>query len=223
MKTSPAAPSRAQATRSRLLEAGRRAFAAKGLDGTNLREDILEPAGISVGSFYHQFQDKTELLFAVLHDDAETSRARLRQAHTPAPGRTLLDICRESYGMTLDMAESQEEALRIQLREQNGTDTRVREFLHEERARWIESLARDYERIAAARGMRIDAILAAELMVALSMGMMASYLELPRARRRRERTRVLEALCRFTLGGLLAAVTIEEPPPPLRKTRRSSA
>jgi hypothetical protein len=215
VKTSAASPSRAQATRSRLLEAGRSAFAAKGLDGTNLRDDILVPAGISVGSFYH--------LFAVLHDDAESLRARLHQAHTPAPGRTLLDICRESYGMTLDMAESQEESLRIQLRERNAADPRVREFLHEERARWIESLARDYERIAAARGMRIDAILAAELMVALSMGMMASYLELPRARRRRERTRVLEALCRFTLGGLLAAVTTEEPPPPARKPRRSSA
>jgi AcrR family transcriptional regulator len=223
VKISPAAPSRAQATRSRLLEAGRRAFAAKGLDGTNLREDILEPAGVSVGSFYHQFQDKTELLFAILRDDAERFRARMSQAHTPVPGRALVDICRESYGMTLDMAELHEEGLRIQFRERNGTDPRVREFLREERSRWVESLARDYERIAAATGLVIDAALAAELMVALSFGMMASYLELPRTQRRRERTRVLEALCRFTMGGLLAAVTIEEPPPLAPRKRRSSA
>jgi len=204
---------RALATRERLLNAGRRAFAHKGLDGTNLREDILEPAGVSVGSFYHQFQDKTELLFAILHDDAERFRARLSAIHTPAPGRTLLDICRESYGMMFDRAESHEECLRIQMRERDATDARVRQFLSDERARWIESLARSFERIAAAGGIEVDAVLAAELIVALSMGTMASYLELPRARRKRERTRMLEALCRFTLGGLRAAVTDEKSTP----------
>jgi AcrR family transcriptional regulator len=208
----PPSPSRAQATRARLLEAGRRAFAAKGLDGTNLRDDILEPAGVSVGSFYHQFRDKTELLFAILRDDTDLFRVRLSQAHTPAPGRTLLDICRASYGATLDMAEMQEEFLRISLRERNATDPRVREFLREERERWMESMTQDYERIAAANGLRIDAALAAELTVALSTGIVASYLELPRSRRRSERVRMLEAMCRFTLGGLRAAVATDESP-----------
>ena len=41
----------AEATRARLIEAGRRAFARKGLAGTKLTQDILEPAGVSVGSF----------------------------------------------------------------------------------------------------------------------------------------------------------------------------
>jgi AcrR family transcriptional regulator len=195
------------------MSAGRRAFATKGLDGTNLREDILEPAGISVGSFYHQFEDKTELLFAILHDDAERFRAGLREIHTPAPGRTLLEICRESYAMMFDMAERHEEGLRIQLRERDANEPRVREFLREERARWIESLAQDFERIAAAGGIEVDAVLAAELIVALSMGAMASYLELPRSRRRRERARLLEGLCRFTLGGLPAAVSDEKRSP----------
>lgn len=212
MKTGPA-PSRAQATRARLLDAGRRAFAEKGLDGAKLREDILDPAGISVGSFYHQFRDKTDLLFAILRDDTELFRVRLTQAHTPAPGRTLHDICRDSYGATLDMAELQEDFLRIQLRERNATDPRVREFLREQRERWMENIALEYQRIAAANGWRIDAALAAELTVALSTGIVASYLELPRARRRRERARMLEAMCRFTLGGLRAAVATEEPPP----------
>jgi AcrR family transcriptional regulator len=207
------APSRAQATRARLLEAGRRAFAAKGVDGTKLREDILQPAGISVGSFYHQFGDKTELLFAILREETERFRVRLSQAHAPGPGRTLLDICRESYGTTLDLAERQEEFLRIQLRERNATDPRVREFLREERRRWMESIAQDYERIAAAGSLRIDAALAAELTGALSLGILTSYLELPRARRRRERARVLEAMCRFTVGGLGAAVASKGAPP----------
>ena len=53
---------RSAETRRKLLDAGFEAFAAKGHDGVNLVEDVLEPAGISIGSFYHQFADKTELL-----------------------------------------------------------------------------------------------------------------------------------------------------------------
>ena len=150
------------------------------------REGVLQADGVKIDRpFTPASSDAEAVMKAVGADPAfiqlcriqESFRARLRQVHTPAPGRTLHDICRDSYGMLLDMAESQEEVLRIQLRERDAADARVREFLREERTRWIESLARDYDRIAAAGGLRIDATLAAELMVALSMGTIAGYLE----------------------------------------------
>jgi AcrR family transcriptional regulator len=81
--------SRAQ-TRRRLLDVGRRAFARHGHAGVNLKEDILVPAGVSVGSFYHQFRDKTALFLAILSEHSETFRAMLRDAQTldgaAAPG-----------------------------------------------------------------------------------------------------------------------------------------
>ena len=62
-------------TRQRILDAARIAFAAKGHDAVNLRSDILEPAGVRVGSFYHQFTDKTALLVELLRD-ASVERRR---------------------------------------------------------------------------------------------------------------------------------------------------
>ena len=71
----------AEATRERLIEAGRRAFARKGLAGTKLTQDILEPAGVSVGSFYHQFKDKTDLMLAIFEQHTDNMRALLRREH----------------------------------------------------------------------------------------------------------------------------------------------
>ena len=86
----------AEATRERLIEAGRRAFARKGLAGTKLTQDILEPAGVSVGSFYHQFKDKTDLMLAIFEQHTDNMRALVREAHRPVPGRSLAEIARSS-------------------------------------------------------------------------------------------------------------------------------
>ena len=78
--------SRALETRARLLDAGRVAFSQRGYDAVNLTTDILEPAGVSVGSFYHQFTDKTDLLIAIL-DDAATNRKASVFLHGSGNGR----------------------------------------------------------------------------------------------------------------------------------------
>src|SRR5262245_24005929 len=70
-----------QRTRRRLLQVGRRAFARKGHAGTNLREDILVPARVSVGSFYHQFRDKTDLFLAILDEHSQTFRGMIHEVH----------------------------------------------------------------------------------------------------------------------------------------------
>ncbi len=201
----------AEATRERLFEAGRRAFAARGVAGTNLREDILAPAGISVGSFYHQFRDKTDLLLAILDAYGSRFRARLHEIHAPRPGRSVADVARDSFSFVLDMAEREEDLVRIQLRVRSSNDPRVRAFEHESRERWRTMLADDYRRIGTASGREVDAGLLADLLIALSLGAVAQYLETPAEARPSLRARLLGGLVRFALGGAAAFLRSDAP------------
>ncbi len=57
------------ATRARLLEAGRRLFAAQGYAAISTQA-IVDAAGVTRGALYHQFGDKTGL-FAEVYEDVE--------------------------------------------------------------------------------------------------------------------------------------------------------
>src|SRR5215813_5824106 len=98
------ADSRAR-TRGRLLAVARRAFARKGLAGTNLKEDILVPARVSVGSFYHQFRDKTDLFVAVLEEHSATFRAMIHAAHVRGETSDAAEAARHSYDTVFRIAE----------------------------------------------------------------------------------------------------------------------
>jgi AcrR family transcriptional regulator len=204
IRPTPGRTPRSEATRQRLLRAGRKAFARKGLAATNLRDDVLSPAGVSVGSFYHRYRDKTELLLDILSEHAEAFRARLHDVHTPAPGRTLREIAHSSYALMFEVAERNEDVLRIQMRERHSSDPRVRHFLAEDRRRWTARLAADHERLAEVSGHDVSGELVAELVASLALGAVARWLELPPAERPSERKRLLDGLVRFTLGGVPA-------------------
>jgi AcrR family transcriptional regulator len=60
-----------QATRARLLAAGRELFGERGYAGVGT-EEIVRAAGVTRGALYHQFADKRELFAAVVEElDAE--------------------------------------------------------------------------------------------------------------------------------------------------------
>jgi len=184
------------------MEAGARAFGEKGLDAVHLKRDILAPAGVSVGSFYHQFKDKTELLLTILAEGSAERRRQFSAVHRPARGRTAEEIAQRSYALVFDLADAHPDAQRIQFRQRASSDPRIRAFIETDRAQWRRSLADDYARLNEAYGWQLEVEQAAELVAALTQGAVEQYLGLPATERPKARERMLGALVRFTLHGL---------------------
>lgn len=203
-------------TRARLLAVGRRVFARKGHAGTNLKEDILVPARVSVGSFYHQFRDKTELLLAILEEHSRTFLAMIHEAHRPRDGSEPGEIARHSFETVFRIAEQNDDLFRIMVRERESEDPRVRAYLRDNHRRWIEGLAADYRRAGLApEGGSEVLTLAAELISATTLGTVLNYLDRPPREREKERARLIDGLVLFTIGGLVALTT----PMPLPQRR----
>lgn len=214
------AVSRAQ-TRERLLSVGRRAFARKGLAGTNLKDDVLVPARVSVGSFYHQFRDKTDLFLAILEEHSQTFRAMMRAAHRRTEIGEPTAMARHSFETVFHIAEDNDDLFRIMTREHDSEDPRVRDYLRDNRRRWVESLADDYRRLGLAGVGGDQALqLAAELVSAMTMGAVLSFLDAPARERAAARERLIDGLVRFTIGGLPALVA-QRTTPRLAAPRRN--
>jgi AcrR family transcriptional regulator len=194
-------------TRARLLSVGRRVFARKGHAGANLKEDILVPARVSVGSFYHQFRDKTDLLLAILEEHSQTFRAMVQEAHQPRLESEPGEIARHSLETVFRVAEQDDDLFRITVRERESEDPRVRAYLRGNHGRWIESLADDYRRAGLGSVASDDALLlGAELVTATTLATVLRYLDLSARERARQRAALIDGLVRFTIGGLLALV-----------------
>jgi len=200
--------SRARETRARLLAAGRHAFARKPFAAVHLKKDILEAAGISVGSFYHQFNDKGELLAEIVNDHSAGLRDRFSAIHHDGVERTPDQIARASYSLLFDMVDESPELMAIRVRN-DGIDPEVGRFLAKDAARWNESRVADYERLVDAYGFDINSEAAAELVGLLADGALRRYLAIPQAERPAARERLLTGLVRFTLEGIRGLSRLE--------------
>jgi AcrR family transcriptional regulator len=132
---------RSAETRRRLLDAGFDAFAAKGHDGVNLVEDVLVPAGISIGSFYHQFSDKTELLREILGEAADRRRAFIAQLGRLDPETTLDDAVRAIVERLYDSLATETTAWQLQRSSRISGTPGVREMGSANRENWTDQLA----------------------------------------------------------------------------------
>jgi AcrR family transcriptional regulator len=77
---------RSEATRTALINAARRLFAASGFSAVGT-EAIVRAAGVTRGAMYHQFSDKTEL-FAAVFEAVEAELTRRIDAAVSGSGET---------------------------------------------------------------------------------------------------------------------------------------
>jgi AcrR family transcriptional regulator len=191
---------RAAATRERILDTARSAFAAKGFDGTNLVGDVLEPAAVSAGSFYHQFRSKSDLYTVVVQEAAAGWHAPLASVADAGPRDIgdLAGVARQAYRGVFDVVDQHEDLVRIQMRDRYHPDPEVYAPLRALRAGWITTLTSVYRQVLA------EPAAAAELTVSLALGTVAFYLDIPQAERSKVRGRLIDNLTAFTLGGLAA-------------------
>ena len=192
-------------TRAQLLEYGRRAFARRGHAATNLKEDILLPAGVSVGSFYHQFGDKTDLFLEILEEHGNTFRQMVQEANRPREGVSEEQIARHSFETSFVIAEENEDLFHIMMRERESEDERVRDFLRQGRRGWTRGLMADYRNMLGQHDVSDEDLeMAAELVQSMTFGAIVQFLGLAPEEQERERPRLIDGLVRFSLGGLAA-------------------
>src|SRR5688572_15899333 len=146
---------RGERTREKLLAAGRKAFAAKGLGGTSLREDILAPSGLSAGSFYHQFPDKAALLAEIVRTDG----ARVIQAMAAFREKGAGPAARASAALDyfFERAEKNPYFVKIFVREYYSDSSAVQREIRRHSERTMAGLRLLYERLGEATGTRLDA------------------------------------------------------------------
>jgi AcrR family transcriptional regulator len=197
-------------TRQRLLVQGRLAFAERGHDGVSLQRDVLKPSGVSNGSFYHQFSDKTELLVAILDEAATNARLVMEAAADeqpasaePSPAAIAERVAR-GFRLWFDLVDGAEDLFRIQLRERNHPDERIRGLVADIRNRWLDRMAELLAPYATPGAAPDDIRQAARLIGALTTGVVIDYIDTPRPQRDASREALIDAMTRFAVGGLAA-------------------
>lgn len=190
-----------EATRAALLTAGTTAFAAKGHDGVNLAKDILDPVGISVGSFYHQFDNKTALLLAII--DSATTRAQTRFFDSLPADQAGVgpEFVRASWEALLSLVDEQEDEVTIQLRETHSPHPEVAAAIKNLTDARLEFLVRRYRDIAPPDTI-VDADAMVEMSAALSLAALTAYLHTSPEDRPRRKTELAGRLTTMVFAGI---------------------
>ena len=196
----PPRQARALRTRQKLIDAGIEAFGALGVERTNL-DDILRPAGVSVGSFYHQFADKTELLLAIIASGIDARLGLIVDAGLAGDHPSLDAMIEDGFRRLFESLDAERHAWRIQMREQNNPDPRVHALVLAGRERWVTLIADALRRWTDASEHELHT--AATLLMTLATGTANVYLGIPDDdTRQRSRAAMLESTTRFSVAGL---------------------
>jgi AcrR family transcriptional regulator len=123
----PIVQARARRTREKILAQAKRAFSERGFEATNLTEHILTPAGVSVGSFYHQFTNKREVLLEIFDHAISARHERIRDHIRHMQTDTFGDAVRVVIDLLLDDVETDPDIWHVQWREHESPDPEIRQ------------------------------------------------------------------------------------------------
>jgi AcrR family transcriptional regulator len=171
------------------------------LHGVNLREDILIPAKISAGSFYHQFSDKTELLLAILDLDMGEKRKAgviIGQANSIDLSETMGRLARSYF----DMADKNPYILKIYVQEYYSADKKVLRNIRSADSAASAALARLLEGHKQAGANITDANIASRIIGSLIISVTNYYVGLPAKERAVMREKLLTELIGLILNGI---------------------
>jgi AcrR family transcriptional regulator len=201
---------RGEKTREKLLAAGRKAFAAKGLGGASLREDILRPAGLSAGSFYHQFPDKASLLAEIVRTDGGRLIEAMKSFHEQGDGGD--PAARASTGLDrlFDRAENNPDFVKIFVREYYSESPAVQREIRRHSQNTMAALRLLYDRLGAATGIRLDSESLSVVVSSQIFSLLNYYLGMSRRERAEARPRLRRAVMQLMVGGVLAVRLPEE-------------
>lgn len=101
---------RTEKTRKLLIRAGKRLFVEKGFAATSTPE-IVKSAGVTRGALYHHFEDKTDLLRAVIEMDCESVGQDINRGSQAADG--ILDMLKSGSSAFVQSITSQGRARTI--------------------------------------------------------------------------------------------------------------
>lgn len=184
------------------MDAGRRVFARKGLGGVSLREDILSAAGVSSGSFYHQFDDKVDLLIEILRHDGAVVVDAMQRGHgadEPDPARKGAKLLRSLF----ELAEQHPDFMKIYVREYHSDDPRVRRCIRELNEQTVAINRGVYEALAEQLGVAFDADAVARMASVFSFAIINHYLDTPKKGRPEARDRWVRSMVELMSGGIL--------------------
>jgi AcrR family transcriptional regulator len=136
---------RPEEKRGRLLAAARAAFAKSGY-GASVHE-ICQAAGVGIGTFYHQFPDKSDLMRSLM---SEEHQYRVREFDALAVDQLGAELARVLAGSNPPLLRAMIEAC--------GIDERLRDFGRELRNETRERLAAALTRARRARDIRRPAL-----------------------------------------------------------------
>lgn len=184
----PVVQARALATRAKILQQAEIAFARHGFDAASLTSDILAPAGVSVGSFYHQFDNKADVLFAMLDERLAGRRERVVELLEASSELSFADSICIAIEALLDDMEASPDAWRVQYRERQHPNPAISDAIEIGWSAWAKVSCALVERCFDATPERADA--AAHATVLVAAGLLRDYLAADDERRAVLRARV---------------------------------
>jgi AcrR family transcriptional regulator len=198
-------------TRRRLLEAGARVFAEKGIARARAA-DICRQAGVAVGTLYLHFDDKEALLRELLLRGAAELGARLRQSFESSPD-SVEEIVRQQVETLVCLAEDHPAICRVLFSTEVANTAIGPEVLsllagmQEEALR--EGMDRGYVRLD------VDPKVAAQMLVGMQMHVLSWWTRDPSIA---PREAIVDTLTKVRLSGLNTTQAAK-----LRGTKRGSA